>query len=63
MTPREPVRQDRVRITIDTSTKGVFTFSATVELVGDITGLTAEALKESDALVAQLRERYKMPTA
>ena len=62
MTTQE-AHQDRIRINTAISTKGQVTWDCTVELSGDIAGLAAEALKESDALVAQLTKRYPAPKA
>ena len=51
--------QQRVRINISTSTKGVKTWDCTVECVEDgIEFPTDETLKESDRLVAELESRY-----
>ncbi|MDP2726450.1 MAG: hypothetical protein Q8P59_02800 [Dehalococcoidia bacterium] len=49
----------RVRINVSTSTKGVATFDCTVEMSGLISeDLEGQVLRRSDALVAQLQERY-----
>ena len=47
-------QQDRIRINVSTSVKGIKTYDCTVETHEGI----AVALRMSDALVAQLDERY-----
>ena len=58
-TPSRP--QKRVRINVATSVKGVKTWDATVELMGDDLGTPAmlqDSLTESDRLVAEMERRY-----
>ena len=52
--------ENRIRINVSTSVKGVKTFDCTVELAG---ATVEEALAESDKLVAALDQRYPAPTA
>ncbi len=60
--PSQP--QVRYRINTATTTKGVITWDATVEVVfpvgegADLLPLRTNALKESDELVAALKARY-----
>ena len=66
MEQQEALPRKRVRIEVGTSTKGVHTFSATVELVDDAAvyvpnDLPAVVLAESDWLVAELNKRYPAP--
>jgi len=52
--------ENRIRINVSTSVKGVKTFDCTVELAG---ATVEEALAESDKLVAALDQRYPAPTS
>ena len=47
--------QTRLRVNVERSVKGIFTFSCTVEMLDYSID---EVLKESDRLVAALRTRY-----
>lgn len=69
MTQEQQAPKKRVRIEVGTSTKGVHTYSATVELVDEawvkdplettVRNIVAEqVLEESDWLVAELDKRY-----
>ena len=53
-------QQDRVRINVSTSVKGVKTYDCTVEVNGDPSKdpIIDTALNMSDSLVASLDERY-----
>ena len=68
MSEQQP--QKRVRIEVSTSTKGVHTFSCTVELTNTLDdptdkwlGVAKSVLEESDWLVAELDKRYPAPEA
>jgi len=72
MTQEQQAPKKRVRIEVGTSTKGVHTYSATVELVSPLEGTTAQEIRwvegiaqavldESDWLVAKLDKRYPAP--
>lgn len=66
MTQEHQPPKKRVRIEVATSTKGVHTYSCTVEIVEEATvdipnDLCAAVLAESDWLVAELDRRYPAP--
>ena len=48
----------RRRISVSTTSKGLFSWDCTVEHMG---GTLEDAIAESDALVAELRRRYPAP--
>lgn len=51
--------QKRVRIEVSTSTKGVHTYSVTLEYTGESPAINPDAiLQEHDSLVAKLDGRY-----
>ncbi len=65
MTEQQQAPKKRVRINVSTSVKGVKTWDCTVELDGysPTIDVSAAALLESDALVAELDKRYPAPVA
>jgi hypothetical protein len=67
----QPVRHVRVRVNVSRTSRGLFSYDATCELTEQVEAnedflgrsVREHVLKESDALMAELAERYPLEEA